>query len=349
MFTTPRTQTRGKRLEQAPSNARPARPAIVRARLFRADQRPIDVADGDWAGLSGEPDNLIWIDIEAPGDEEVTRVGRAFNIDAQALELAGRVKRRPVVRAYDDHYLITALSFQVDETQRSPRIRVIEVDLLVGSNFLVSLHKRALPFADDLAARTATNSHRTRFDSAPLLYHFLDALIGAYAQQLDQVERRVERLQLELLREPGRRALDEAILMTRHVQTLRRLIAPHCEAFAMLVMVDSPIHIETMETHFRDLLVVLRSLVERLDHTRDQVTGGYTLYISNVSFRTNEQLKVLTVLSAILLPTTLITGLFGTNFKLAEYDSWQPFYVMLIGMGAIAWGMLVFFRWRRWL
>jgi magnesium transporter len=349
MFTTPRTPTSGKRSDQAPSNGRPARPAIVCARLFRADQRPIDVADEDWAKLSGEPDSLIWIDIEAPGDEEVARVGRAFNIDAQALELAGRVKRRPVVRAYDDHYLITALSFQVDETQRSPRIRVIEVDLLVGPNFLVSLHKRALPFADDLAARTATNAHRARLDSAPLLYHFLDALIGAYAQQLDQVERRVERLQLELLREPGRRALDEAILMTRHVQTLRRLIAPHSEAFAMLVMVDSPIQIETMETHFRDLLVVLRSLVERLDHTRDQVTGGYTLYISNVSFRTNEQLKVLTVLSAILLPTTLITGLFGTNFKLAEYDSWQPFYVMLIGMGAIAWGMLVFFRWRRWL
>jgi magnesium transporter len=155
---------------------------------------------------------------------------------------------------------------------------------------------------------------------------------------------------LELLREPGRRALDDAILLTRHVQTLRRLVSPHCEALATLLAADVAwLQPAAMETNFRDLLAQLRGLVDHLDHTRDMVTGGYTLYISNVSFRTNEQLKVLAVLSAILLPTTLITGLFGTNFKLAEYDAWQPFYVMLVGMGAIAWGMLVFFRWRRWL
>jgi magnesium transporter len=324
--------------------------AEVHIRLFRPDQRPTEVDNADWADLCHDESNLLWIDLQAPSSEEFEQVIRACEIDPRAVEIARSVNRRPLVRVYDDHFLVTVLSLQVDEGQHSPRIRVVEVDLLVGRNFLVSLHKRPLPFADELSQRTATNPHRGRLDSTSLLYVFLDTLVTAYVRQLDEVERRVERLQLDLLREPGRRALDEAILMTRHVQTLRRLVSPHTEAFATLVSVDSPLPVAAaMETNFRDLVGQLRSLVERLDHTRDMVTGGYTLYISNVSFRTNEQLKVLTVLSAILLPTTLITGLFGTNFKLAEYDSWQPFYVMLVGMGVIAWAMLVFFRWRRWL
>jgi magnesium transporter len=324
--------------------------AITRARLFRPHQRPVAVDQADWAGLCSEAGNLLWVDLQAPSEDEFARVIKAFNIDARAAAIARSVKRRPIVRAFDDHYLVTLLSFQVDETQRSPRIRVVEIDLLIGKNFMVSLHKRPLPFAEELAERTEAIPQRSRLDSTSLLYVFLDTLVAAYGRQLDQVERRVERLQLELLREPGRRALDDAILMTRHVQTLRRLVSPHSEAVATLLTVDSPFLQPTaMETNFRDLLGQVRSLVDHLDHTRDLVTGGYTLYISNVSFRTNEQLKVLTVLSAILLPTTLITGLFGTNFKLAEYDAWEPFYVMLVGMGIIAWAMLLFFRWRRWL
>ncbi len=327
-----------------------ARELVVRARLFRPNERPVDIEEPAWAERCAEPGNLLWVDLEAPSQDDLVRVFHIFNVDPRAAALARSVKRRPIIRAFDDQLLVTLLSFQVDEGQRSPRIRVVEVDLLIGPQFIISVHRRALPFADELAERTLATPRRARVDCTALLYLFLDTLVAAYGRELDQVERRVEQLQLMLLREPGRKALDDAILMTRHVQTLRRLVSPHSELLATLLTVDSPsLQPMSMETNFRDALSQVRSLVAHLDHTRDMVTGGYTLYISNVSFRTNEQLKVLTVLSAILLPTTLITGVFGTNFKLAEYESWQPFYVMLVGMGAIAWSMLLFFRWRRWL
>jgi magnesium transporter len=320
------------------------------ARVFRLGERPRVLDAEDWSAWRPEDGGLLWVDLQSPSDDDFSHVMRAFNIDPRAAATARTVKRRPLVRAFDNHHLVTLLSFQVDEAQHSPRIRVVEVDLLIGRNFILSLHKRPLPFAVELEERMASNALRGRSDTTPLLYLFLETLVAAYVRQLDLVERRVERLQLELLREPGRRALDDAIVLTRHVQTLRRLVSPHCEVVATLLAVEEAWLLPSaMETNFRDLLTQLRSLVDHLDHTRDMVTGGYTLYISNVSFRTNEQLKVLTVLSAILLPTTLITGLFGTNFKLAEYDSWQPFYVMLVGMGVIAWAMLLFFRWRRWL
>jgi magnesium transporter len=330
--------------------AQPTAQEAVSVRVFRHGQRPTVCRPEDLAVLRTEAGALFWVDMLAPSEVDFNVVMRAFEIDPNAAATVRTVKRRPLVRAYDDHYLITLLSFQVDEAQHSPRIRVVEVDLLVGANFCISVHKRVLPFAAELEERTMVNPLRVWSNSSSLVYLFMETLVATYVRQLDHVERRVERLQLELLREPGRKALDDAILLTRHVQTLRRLVSPHTETISTLLAVESPwLTLSTSETNFRDLLSQLRSLVDHLDHTRDMVTGGYTLYISNVSFRTNEQLKVLTVLSAILLPTTLITGLFGTNFKLAEYDAWQPFYVMLVGMGVIAWAMLLFFRWRRWL
>jgi magnesium transporter len=81
----------------------------------------------------------------------------------------------------------------------------------------------------------------------------------------------------------------------------------------------------------------------------DVATSAYDLYLSNMSYQTNQQLKVLTFLSAVLMPMTLIVGLFGTNFTLVEYDAPEPFYVMLVGMGSLAAGMLLYFRYRHWL
>jgi len=104
-----------------------------------------------------------------------------------------------------------------------------------------------------------------------------------------------------------------------------------------------------VESYFRDLIQHVDNLLERLEHARDTVTGSYNLYISNISYRTNQELRVLTFLSAILLPMTVITGIFGTNFKMGEYEFFEGFYAMMIGMAITTVGMLVYFRRRGWL
>ena len=107
-----------------------------------------------------------------------------------------------------------------------------------------------------------------------------------HARQLDEVEDRVEQLEAKLLGEVGRDALAEAALLKRHVQLLRRIIAPHRETFGALVAADVPwIVQENLELYFRDLQSHLAGNIQRLDHMRDAVTGSYGLYISNMSFR----------------------------------------------------------------
>ncbi len=330
-----------------------SRHTVIRARLFRSEHPPADAAVAEWPALCLDDANILWVDAHAPSEAEFADITRLFHIDPRAAESARQVSRRATVRVFEEQHLVTVLAVQVDEAHGSPRITVIELDVFIGRNFLVSLHRRPLPFTDAFDERTVSNPHVGHFDSAYLLYLMLDSLVGDYARAFDQVEDRVEHLEEQLLHEPGRGALHDVTLMRRHLLRLRRLVSPHREAFGTLLAVDPPlIRQEGLESYFRDLLGHLDRVIEQLDHTRDVVSGSYNLYISNMSHRTNEQLKVLTFLSAVLLPMTVITGLFGTNFKVPAFEDetlWPLYYVMLVGMGLVAVVMLAFFRWRRWL
>ena len=321
----------------------------TRVYVFRADHTRADSTLDEWNTLCGEESATCWVDVEAPDDATLARLGEQFGLDPRALALARRREREPTVRFYPEQYLVTALAVDVDEEQERPRIRVVEIDALVGRNFVVTLRDGPLPFAEQLQERTATNPQIGRFDAAYLLYVLLDSLIDHYAQEIGEIEDGVARLEERLVRESGRRAFDRALVVKRHVERVRRLIAPHREAFGGLVGADSPIEAENGEAYFRDLTMRIGGVVDRLNQLRDQVVSSFNLYTSNQTHRTNQQLRVLTFLSAVLLPVTALTGMFGTNFKLAAYDAWEPFYVMLAGMGTITAGMLVFFRRKGWL
>ena len=326
---------------------------MIRAQLFRADQAPAAADLADWAALCADDDNLLWVDVVAPTAAELAAVTDRLHladVAPRAVEVARHTAPQPAVRPYPGHYVVTALSVAVDETQPEPRVDVVEVDAFVGRNFLVSRHEAPLPFAAALAERAAANRRLGRLGASYLLYILLDTLVGQYEGEFREVEAEVEALEERLLRQPGRGALDRAIVMKRHVADLRHLVAQHRQAFALLVAADSPVpESPAVEAYLRDLLLRLAGLVERLDHLGTVVIGSYGLYLTNIAYRTNLQLRVLTFLSAVLLPMTVLTGIFGTNFALAEYARWEPFYLMLGGLAAITVAMLAFFRWRRWL
>ena len=300
---------------------------------------------------AADEDNLLWVDVDAADEADVDHVVHTFGLDPRTVDIIQRTNRRPLVRVFRDHFVVVALALDVHEHREQSAITVIEIDIVVGQRFLVSCHRRAhpLPFSQELETRIA-NPYIGQFHAAYLLFILLDTLVGHYAREFDEVENAVENLEERMLTEPGRDALDRTTLMKRHVLALRRLISPHREAFGVLIAADVPyIQQEDVEVYFRDLLGHLDDFVDRIDHARDVLTGAYNLYISNISQRTNQELRVLTFLSAVLLPMSVVTGIFGTNFALSEYSSWQPFYLMLAGLACLALGMLIFFRWRRWL
>ena len=321
----------------------------VRTWLFHADKPPAPAEIDEWPSLCQDDENLLWVDLTNPDGETIAQVAQLLGIDARAAQLTQRNNTRPIVRTFKDHYIVTAFSVDVDGNGDEPTMTVTEINAVAGRNFLLSVHNRPLPFLKDLEERTETNPLLGRLDSSYLLYVLLDTLVADYSREFDEVEDEVERLEEALLREKDRKALDDVMRMKRHIHTVRRIVSPHRQAFGVLVAAGSPVPGHQVESYFRDLIQHLDNLLERLEHARDTVTGSYNLYISNISYRTNQELRVLTFLSAILLPMTVITGVFGTNFKMGEYEFFEGFYVMLIGMALTTVGMLVYFRRRGWL
>lgn len=321
----------------------------VRTRLYRIDQAPCDADLANWPALCEDDENLLWVDLTNPAATLLDEVTALLNVDPRARHIIRTFHSRPVVRTFRDHYAVTAFSVDVDETGLIPQMTVTEITAVAGRNYLLTVHNRPLPFLSELEERTAANPLLGRLDSSYLLYVLLDTLVADYSREFEEVEDEVERLEERLLREPGRAALDDVMVMKRHIHTVRRILAPHRRAFSALVAPDSPVPAPQVEAYFRDLVQHVDTLAERLEHARDTVTGSYNLYISNISHRTNQELRVLTYLSAVLLPMTVITGIFGTNFKLGEYEFFDGFYVMLTGMAMMTVGLLLFFRWRKWL
>lgn len=322
---------------------------MITTSLFRLNESPTAPDMTEWPGLCQDDENLLWVDLQDPSDAELAEVMEHLDIDPRALDTCRREDRRPSVRFYRNHSLVTSLAVDVDPTEDLPRLTATPLDLFVGRNFLVSLHRQSLPFAQELEERTSTHPRLGRLDATYLLYLILDTMVWHYTKEFEEVEDQVELLEEQLLRDPGRDALDKAVRLKHHINDLRSLIAPHREAFGVLIAGDFPPAERRMEGYFRDLLAHLGSLIDRIDHVRDIVTGSYNLYISNVGQRTNQQLRVLTFLSAVLLPMTVIAGLFGTNFTLSEYTTAEGFYVMLAGMVLITVALLVFFHRRHWL
>jgi magnesium transporter len=325
----------------------------MRTWLYRSDRTPTRAELSEWPTLCQDDQNLLWVDLVDPSDEVLAEVSQLLGIDPRAARITRRPSTRPLVRTFKDHYVVTAFSVDVDERNvekgGEPTTTVTEINAVAGRNFLLSVHDRPIPWLKDLEERTATNPQLGRLDSSYLLYVLLDTLVGDYSREFDEVEDEVERMEEALLRDTGRGAFDQVMVMKRHIHTVRRIVAPHRTAFSVLAAPDSPVPQSQVEAYFRDLIQHLDNLLERLEHARDTVTGSYNLYISNVSYRTNQELRVLTFLSAVLLPMTVITGVFGTNFKMAEYDFYEGFYAMLIGMALMTAIMLGFFKWRKWL
>ena len=334
-------------------HADPRAPDGVRTWLYRQDKPPTRADVEEWPQLCQDDANLLWVDLNDPPDDVLEQVSRILGIDPRAARITKRPSTRPLVRFYDGHFVVTAFSVDVDETPavagKEPAMTVVELNAVAGRNFLLSVHDGPLPWFKELEQRTAANPQLGNLDSSYLLYVMLDTLVADYAREFEEVEDEVERLEEALLRDTGRGAMDQVMVMKRHIHTVRRIIGPHRAAFGALAAPDSPVPEGNVEAYFRDLVQHLDNLLERLEHARDTVTGSYNLHLSNITFRTNQELRVLTFLSAVLLPMTVITGVFGTNFKMAEYEFFEGFYVMLAGMALGTAGMLAFFKWRRWL
>ena len=292
----------------------------------------------------------LWVDMTAPTPEETKAVlTDTFHFHPLAVEDAASEIHHPKVESYDGflYLILHGIAFEAREHRFATR----DVDFFLGRNYLVTVHDGQSRSIADM--RQACDRHGRILSDGPagVMHRIVDAMVDHYRPEIEAFERRMEVLEHEAVL-GHREALVRRILqLKRDLSSLRRVVIPQRDAVGRLARREFPLVSDEMAYRFRDVYDHLVRLSDEAIIFQDRITGILEAHLSTVSNRLNQIVKVLTVMSTIFLPLTVLTGLYGMNVPLPQLPGGAAaqFWWIVGMMAGLAVGMLAFFRAKRWI
>jgi magnesium transporter len=298
-----------------------------------------------------ESPGLRWINIERPRALEQTWLEANFDFHALDYEDVRSRNQRPKVDEYDD-YLFIVLHFPRYDKVVS-RLNAAEVDMFVGPDFLITLPNEPLQTIDYLFERCRANEElrETLFSKGPgyLLYKIVDDCVDASFPMLGKIGNKLERIEEEIFTGEGDDVVRDISNAKQEIINFRKIVRPQRLAFRDLERNKARYIAEDLDIYFDDIIDASERAWDMLENYKEVVEGLESTNESAIAHRTNETFRVLTAISLIFLPLTLIASVFGMNVTLPFQDAAHAFWVIIIAMLAIVIGVAAFFRRRGWL
>jgi magnesium transporter len=321
---------------------------IIRVSLLRENllrQGGAELID-EWRRDS---EDKLWVDIQQPVQEVIEPLleGR-FGFHELAAEDTLSANTLP---KYDSFASYDFFIFRTVDVRISEHVsETYKIAAFLGSNFLFTVHRRPLPTIDGVLARLPGDRRILERSPDFLLYTIVDQMVDAHFPLLEQIEEAVDDLQDRIFDDADDAHLDELLHLKRDINVLRRHTLPQRELLNQISRGDAKFIAREHLIYFRDVYDHMFRISETIDVDRDQMTATMDAYLSVVANRTNEIMKVLTIFSALMLPLTLIAGVYGMNFEHMPELKWvhgYPFALgLMIGTSAL---MIGFFVWKGWI
>jgi magnesium transporter len=298
-----------------------------------------------------ESPGLRWINIERPRALEQTWLEANFDFHALDYEDVRSRNQRPKVDEYDD-YLFIVLHFPRYDKVVS-RLNAAEVDMFVGPDFLITLPNEPLQTIDYLFERCRANEElrETLFSKGPgyLLYKIVDDCVDASFPMLGKIGNKLERIEEEIFEGVGDDVVRDISNAKQEIINFRKIVRPQRLAFRDLERNKARYIAEDLDIYFDDLIDGSERAWDMLENYKEVVEGLESTNESAIAHRTNETFRVLTAISLIFLPLTLIASVFGMNVPIPSQEAPHVFWIIIVVMVAIVVGVAAFFRRRGWL
>jgi len=325
----------------------PPRQSPVAIWVFHAGTDPREITLQELPAVVADDANFAWVDLSDYAEVDLHEVARLLNLHELGVQAALAPWQRPRLAVFDQHFFVATTVVEVDNA--SYRVRARQLDLFVGRNFLVSTHKQPLPFADQLLTRAGQNPRLVELDSGFMLYIILGQLLDAYEDLTEQLEDALEKIEERALTTTADTFLGDLLHFKRYIFALSRLANQHQTIFTAFLRADFPfISDDQTAPYFRDVSDQFMRLRDTLLAAKEAVNGAFDIYVSHVSHRTNQSMKLLTMVSTTLLPITAIIGFFGTNFQGLPLYTSSAFWIMLVVVMVVAALILSLFHRRGW-
>ncbi len=298
-----------------------------------------------------EAPGLRWINIERPRGLEQAWLEERFEFHALDYEDVRSRNQRPKVDEYDD-YLFIVLHFPRYDKIVS-RLNAAEVDIFVGPDYLITIPNEPLQSIDYLFERCRANEEmrETLFSKGPgyLLYKIVDDCVDASFPMLGKIGNKLERIEEEIFEGEGDDVVRDISNAKQEIINFRKIVRPQRLAFRDLERNKARYIAEDLDIYFDDIIDASERAWDMLENYKEVVEGLESTNESAIAHRTNETFRVLTAISLIFLPLTLIASVFGMNVHVPFEESRHAFWIIIVVMFGIVVAVAAFFRKRGWL
>ncbi len=313
-----------------------------------AGELRMDVAAGELPALLADPRVRLWVDMEAPTEEERALLPAVFHFHPLAVEDCIAETHLPKLDDYGE-YLFLVVHHGARSPETPGTFTTVELNCFLGPRYLVTYHDEPSRTIAEIRRRLRKNSPTLARGVDWLLHEILDGVIDNYLPILDDVDEQMAVLERRVLEEPDHAVLTEILSLKRDVMHLKRVAAPQREILHRLGRDPFAVVDPRAQVYFRDIFDDLVRIADLAEGYREHLTATLGAHLSVVSNRLNTVMKVLTVIATVFMPLTLIAGIYGMNFEWMPELRWQYGYPYALGfMGAIAALMLYLFKRKGW-
>jgi magnesium transporter len=293
---------------------------------------------------------VTWLNMNGLHDiSTLEKIGNAFGIHPLVLEDILNVDQRPKFEDFGEYIFIVLKMAHLDKANND--LQLEQVSLIVTKDCVVTFQEMEGDAFEGIRERIRGYKGRTRRMGVDYLaYVLIDAIVDGYFGVLDKLGERTETLETELVANPDPATLQTIYRLKRDMIFLRRSVWPLREVIASLERGTSTLIHDSTLVYLKDVYDHTIQVIDTVESLRDMVTGMLDIYLSSVSNKMNEIMKVLTIIATIFIPLSFFAGVYGMNFRyMPELESHLAYPVLLIGMACVAAIMLLYFRSKKWL
>ena len=299
---------------------------------------------------SGEQQERVrWLDVRGLHREGlIETIGRTHQIHSLVLEDILDIRQRPKFDEYERGFFLQLRAFHFDPTTKN--VSTEQVSIYVTPGMVFSFQEDTTDLFASVRTRIRTGRGKVRHRGADYLaYALADSLVDNYFITLDHIEDMVDRLEDQIMMDPDKNLKGEIHRLRLQMLTMRKSVAPLREAINRFAKTDNELVQANTFPFLRDLYDHTIQVMDTIDTYRDMINGLYDLYLSEISFRMNNVMQVLTIISTIFIPLTFLAGIYGMNFDVIPELHWEHGYHTLLAVMAVIAALLVlYFKKKNW-
>lgn len=318
---------------------------MIRANVFRPDR---SVGCGVPLEQALRHEGAIWLDVEAPDESDLRLLSEHFHFHPLAIEDCTHPQIRAKFERYASHAFVVLCA--LDRTTREDLLDTVPVCIFVRSGLVVSVRPKRVTAVERVHAMLAEDPEHVGTASERVLHALVDAVIDEFLPLVEDKGDHVDALELRVATEATPAMLDLLIHARHDLLQIRRIILPHIEVVRRLVDPDSSEVSAEYRVYMRDVLDHAMIVADNVSLHLEVANGSIQVHANAVNERLNQVMKFLAVVSTMMLPLTVISGIFGMNFEVIP-TTHQPFgfYLAVVGMLGCSGGLLVYFRRKGWI